>query len=373
MEQNRIHMPPASADQPAFVPTMVSPSLNDTFDRAPDPQPRRIRHDGWTPERQAVFLDALAACGVVGDAAKRAGMSAQSAYALRNRRAGRAFATAWDAVLVNRARGRLGDELMSRAMNGCVEAIHRDGAVVGERHRYDNRLSMAVLTRLDRLAEATTSSAEHLRAVSEDLDDFLDCLEAGGDADAFIEARRPRPPAEQAPDRPRGSEPPAAEQEPHEGKGGRDWDVLDSLLGTNYRNADPFDLDISDLPAEDLSGCSLDQYLRAHYTGYLTWLEVCRADERERADSGEIDDELGTARDEEASPAHYKRRLRAARARIERDRARRAGAAQPSTSSTSRATAPIEPGPDPADMRAECSSSLRPSSPAWSPPAASSP
>ncbi|MFN3725710.1 MAG: hypothetical protein ACK4SZ_05325 [Allosphingosinicella sp.] len=47
------------------------------------------------------------------------------------------------------ARSRLADEAFSRSMNGIVDRIYRDGVIVAERHRYDNRLTMAVLARLD--------------------------------------------------------------------------------------------------------------------------------------------------------------------------------------------------------------------------------
>ena len=240
-------------DAPAFTAGLVSTELDRTFDR-PRAHAGRIRHDGWTPERQAVFLDALAACGVVADAARRAGLSAQSAYAFRNRKAGRAFATAWDAVLIHRARGRRSDELLSRARAGCAESVHRDGVVVAERHRYDNRLARAVLTRLDRLAERTEGEAETLRAVSEDLEDYLDCLEAGGDLDAFIAARRPR--CEDPPD---------------------EWDTMASIAGFGHlRSTPPSEIDISDLAEPDLTGCSLDQYMRAHYSGFLDYVELSR-------------------------------------------------------------------------------------------------
>lgn len=190
MEQNHI---PTSSEAATYEPAFPRIPVPGTSDTAP--AARRSRHDGWTPDRQVVFLEALAACGVVTDACARAGLSAQSAYAFRNRRSGRAFATAWDAVLVHRARARLSDEVFSRAMNGCLEQIRRDGEVTAERHRFDNRLSMAVLSRLDRLAEQQGHRQEQLRAVSEDLDDLLDCIEQGGDADAFVEARKPAPAA----------------------------------------------------------------------------------------------------------------------------------------------------------------------------------
>ncbi len=194
MEQNPIRTSPeAATDEPAFLSTPATSKGDPPALSPAEPRSRRYRHDGWIPERQVAFLEALAACGVVAEACKQVGLSTQSAYSFRNRRSGRAFGTAWDAVLIHRARGRLSDEALSRAMNGCVETVRQDGEIKAERHRFDNRLTMAVLTRLDRLAEREGARDEQLRAVSEDLDDFLDCVEQGGDADAFIEARRPAP------------------------------------------------------------------------------------------------------------------------------------------------------------------------------------
>jgi hypothetical protein len=293
MEQNLIHTSPEAA--PRAFPSNPVPSEVEAGPRA-----RRCRHDGWTPERQIAFLEALAACGVVTDACRHAGLSAQSAYAFRNRRAGRAFATAWDAVLVHRARGRLSDELMSRAMNGCVEAIRQAGEVTAERHRFDNRLSMAVLTRLDRLADKQGEREGLLRAVSEDLDDFFDCVEAGGDAEAFVEARRPRPEPEEAPGPADadGPPPPPIEDE---------WDRMASLKGClDYKVMNPADIDISDLPGPGLAGCNMDQILRAHYSGYLGWLEIRRSG----AADEDADDFLWRNK-RELSPKAYMKKLQA--------------------------------------------------------------
>jgi len=304
MEQNHAHSPKAAApafhsshpQRPAEPPPLsppeqlVSQSLNQTFagpgpgeTEGADRSARRQRHDGWTPERQIVFLEALAACGVVMDACKQAGLTSQSAYAFRNRRSGRAFGTAWDAVLVHRARGRLSDELLSRAMNGCIEAIHQNGEITGERHRFDNRLSMAVLTRLDRLAEKEGHREEQLRAVSEDLDDFLDCVEQGGDADGFVEARRPAPlpePEPQPDPQPAAEAPPGPPRED-------EVDRMASLIGClHYKSMHPLDLDISDL-AENEFEWGPEGYVRAYYSGYLHWLAVRDSEERGREEQGE--------------------------------------------------------------------------------------
>ena len=77
-------------------------------------------------------------------------MGISGAYAARRRDP--IFAAAWDAAL-SIARERLADTLLARAMEGNVEQIYRDGELVGERHFLDNRLGLAILRRLDRLAE----------------------------------------------------------------------------------------------------------------------------------------------------------------------------------------------------------------------------
>jgi len=59
-------------------------------------QSRRVRSDGWTPERQLRFLDALASTRSVVKAAAFAGMSRESAYRLCERKEGALFAALWD-------------------------------------------------------------------------------------------------------------------------------------------------------------------------------------------------------------------------------------------------------------------------------------
>jgi hypothetical protein len=108
------------------------------------------RHDGWTGEKMAIFCETLAGTGIVMDACDEAGMGVSGAYALRRREP--VFAAAWDAALTI-ARERLADTLLARSLEGNVEQIYRDGEKVGERHVLDNRLGLAILRRLDRLAE----------------------------------------------------------------------------------------------------------------------------------------------------------------------------------------------------------------------------
>jgi hypothetical protein len=109
-----------------------------------EPVLRRYRHDGWTPDRQLEFIQALADCGCVDEACARVGMSRNSAYELRRRPDAQAFRLAWAAakdVMVE----RLDDAAMSRAINGVPVPIFHNGEQVGERRHYDERLTMFLL------------------------------------------------------------------------------------------------------------------------------------------------------------------------------------------------------------------------------------
>lgn len=109
-----------------------------------------IRHDGWTGEVMAKFLETLAETGIVLDACDAAGRSRETAYALRRRNP--LFAKAWELALGN-ARDRLADTLLARSIEGNVEQIIKDGVIVAEKHYIDNRLGLAVLKRLDKRAD----------------------------------------------------------------------------------------------------------------------------------------------------------------------------------------------------------------------------
>lgn len=104
------------------------------------------RHDGWTGEAMAKFLEALADTGVVAEACDAALKSREAAYALRRRDP--LFAQAWELALAN-ARDRLADTLLARSIEGNVEQIVKDGEIVAEKHFIDNRLGLAILKRLD--------------------------------------------------------------------------------------------------------------------------------------------------------------------------------------------------------------------------------
>ncbi len=117
-------------------------------------------------------------------------MSVKSCYNLRNRAEGRAFHYAWEGAL-RIARRLLADALMARAMHGWVDTIKKDGVVVAERHRFDHRLAMAMLTRLDGRLIPDRDEDEAIQIVAEELDQFITiACEGGAGASDFIAARR---------------------------------------------------------------------------------------------------------------------------------------------------------------------------------------
>lgn len=177
---------------PALVSArLVEPWPDPASLRPANPEARSPRHDGWTRARERQFCEALANSGVVADACRACGMSRDAAYAYRRRASGRAFALAWDAALLL-ARSRLSDEVMSRAVHGVIDRVYRDGELVAERHRYDNRLTMAVLSRLDRQAEGFGENAPVVRAIAQEYDRFLDVAGEGAvGAEGFLTARFP--------------------------------------------------------------------------------------------------------------------------------------------------------------------------------------
>ncbi len=116
-----------------------------------------IRHDGWTPERQVRFLDPLAAGGNVRAACARVGLSREAAYRLKRREP--LFARAWGAALVL-AREPSAEVLANRAIDGVEEDVWYRGEKVGTRRKYDTRLLLAHLARLDKAAEANPAAGE---------------------------------------------------------------------------------------------------------------------------------------------------------------------------------------------------------------------
>ena len=122
-----------------------------------DPVPVRPRHDGWTPGLQRRFILLLARGSPPSEAARRLGRSRQTAYALRNRPGGKAFAAAWDAArafadqVARAGTSRLpGDHDFDMLL---VPRFYR-GRLVGFVQREDHRTAFRTLKRLDLIADA---------------------------------------------------------------------------------------------------------------------------------------------------------------------------------------------------------------------------
>jgi hypothetical protein len=126
------------------------------------------RHDGWTAERRARFLDSLAARGNVRLACRRVNLSPEAAYRLKRRDP--QFARGWAAALVLAHDGALA-ELADRAIDGVEEAVWYRGEQVGTRRRFDSRLLLAHLARLDEARRDETAQADAGR-----FDELVACM-----------------------------------------------------------------------------------------------------------------------------------------------------------------------------------------------------
>lgn len=139
---------------------------------------RTPRHDGWLPETRVKFLEALARTGNVQASAYYVQLSRQSAYDLRRRDPD--FARAWRAALLL-ARDVAEDALQERAIEGIEEPVYYHGEVVGMRRRYDSRLLLAHLARLDKIAEEIPAQRGAAR-----FEEMLEAIRTGEDTAPLI-------------------------------------------------------------------------------------------------------------------------------------------------------------------------------------------
>jgi hypothetical protein len=148
-------------------------------DEQESPVPAIIgRRDGWTPFARRTFLSTPASTGRVTFSAQCAGMTKQSAYALRNRDP--VFGAGWDAAC-HLARDTMADEFREQAISGTIETVTRNGEVVAERHRYDSRLQIAVLNRMDKHCEAAVARRADFLGLVRNWDQWLELVGAGDD------------------------------------------------------------------------------------------------------------------------------------------------------------------------------------------------
>lgn len=161
------------------------------------PVPTRARHDGWRPDRQVAFIDALAECGCVEEACQRVGLSASSAYALRRRPEADSFRLAWDAALDYAVR-RLSDAAFSRALHGVARPVFYKGEQIGERRHFDERLTMFILRYRDPVRYGAwldqMEARRHPDGAALTLAEATDRVEADAWAAAFDQPRPRHPP-----------------------------------------------------------------------------------------------------------------------------------------------------------------------------------
>lgn len=216
----------------------------------------------FTPDRRVRFLHFLATTGNVRRACMGVGVSPQSAYVHKRRDA--AFAHGWDAALLL-ARDAAEEVLAERALEGVHETIFYRGEAVGSRTRFDARLLLAHLARLDRHHQEAAGAAE----IAARFDDYLAELTAGAPR---FEApfHDPEAPPQWSPAQPT-----------------RDEALLDARERALHRFPERFE----DLPPEtraELEATGLDKYdgwsralaqsqSRAEQTAAATWDEAAEA------------------------------------------------------------------------------------------------
>ena len=105
---------------------------------------RRARRNGWSPERQALFLLVLSRCGSVSRAARAVGKSARSAYHLLHAPGADSFAEAWDAA-IEEGIERVRADALQHAIGGAFVPVFRKGKLVRVEHRRSDRLAVALL------------------------------------------------------------------------------------------------------------------------------------------------------------------------------------------------------------------------------------
>lgn len=171
---------PASASQASGG--VASETLPVVQEPPPHPSPNtsaHARHNSWTPARQAAFLRELSATHNVAAAARSVGMSRQSAYQLRAKLRGEPFDAAWEAAFVTRF-DVLAEAALDRALNGVEVPHYYNGELVGTSRRYDERLTLSLLSMRRNLARPEPNEYQPASAfAADDVAGLIDRVEQG--------------------------------------------------------------------------------------------------------------------------------------------------------------------------------------------------
>lgn len=118
------------------------------------------RHDGWSGERRAAFLEALMAGHKVAAAARSVGMTPQSARRLRARAPH--FARIWDETFAFLA-SELEESAVFRAIHGTERPVMSRGRQVATRVHHHDGLLMRLLAARDPMNYGSVASRLALR------------------------------------------------------------------------------------------------------------------------------------------------------------------------------------------------------------------
>ncbi len=167
---------------------MPKPAVRDPLAFTPegDPVPRfdpwiaqRRRANGWSSHDQRLFIRELARIGSVSAAAKRAGKSARSAYALRDKPGAESFAVAWERAL-NAGLERTRERIVERLADGEILPRYHYGKLAGTIHRWKPGPLVAVLNsrarKLDGDAAARARDYDELEAYRRRLEQWEDAI-----------------------------------------------------------------------------------------------------------------------------------------------------------------------------------------------------
>lgn len=95
------------------------------------------------------------------------------------------------------------------------------------------------------------------------MDEFIECIAEGGDADAFVAARRPA-----EPDPPASAPSARPDSDP-------DLTRFAYLAGCpDYLDVSPLDIHVLDLDPGNKGDWDADQWVRAYRSGFMTWLHI---------------------------------------------------------------------------------------------------
>jgi hypothetical protein len=129
------------------------------------PVPRKYRHDGWTPERQKAFIEALADTGCVSRAAAMVNMAQANCYTLRRAPGAEEFRRAWDAAL-DFGLQRLKDIAFERAIEGYQVPVFSAGKLMGYRRKTNDALLMFCLRHYGHDAEGRRTTIAYYSAAA---------------------------------------------------------------------------------------------------------------------------------------------------------------------------------------------------------------